>query len=120
MKSDQTGRRVITDTDVSGKPLPIWLLSLKSCKLEAEKERLVLALLKAVSDQVKQDLRLDRVGSDQRITNSLSLEPGKEKMPPFVRGKRSGNPSGNRITFEHSADTTITVFVFAYRLEEIA
>ncbi len=40
-------------------------------------------------------------------------------MPPLVRGKRSGNPSGNRIPFEHAADASITVFVFAYGLKEI-
>ena len=43
----------------------------------------------------------------------------KQKMPPLVRGKRSGNSSGNRIPFEHAADASITVFVFADGLKEI-
>ncbi|HEX6557592.1 MAG TPA: hypothetical protein VF026_32810 [Ktedonobacteraceae bacterium] len=84
---------------------------------------LIVLLLRVGQRQFGIDLQrlptlMARVRLDEGVIDALLFQPGEEKMPPFVRGHGTGNPSRLRIARQHFPDPAISVFVLAGRLEE--
>jgi|SRR5450755_1575593 hypothetical protein len=86
------------------KPLFIWLLPSRLCKLEGEKEKRVLALKKKVSDQGEQGVHLERLqkrGPDQDASERIDAH-----FDGYAQANGSPPGSGSR---EKSPDWPIAL-----------